>query len=39
MSNNGSPSIFLVLFHLFLVIITGGLWGVGLLIWYVLRKK
>lgn len=27
-----------VLFHLFMTCITGGLWLVGLIIWYIVKK-
>lgn len=29
---------FKVLFHLFMTVITGGLWLVGLVIWYIVKK-
>lgn len=28
-----------VLFHLFMTVMTGGLWLVGLVIWYIVKKK
>lgn len=28
-----------VLFHLFMTIITGGLWLLGLVIWYMVKNK
>lgn len=27
------------LFHFFMVCITGGLWLVGLVVWYLVKKK
>lgn len=27
-----------VFFHLFMTVITGGLWLVGLVIWYIVKK-
>lgn len=28
---------FKVLFHTFMVIVTGGIWGIGLIVWYILK--
>lgn len=28
-----------VLFHLFMTVITGGLWLVGLVIWYIVKSR
>lgn len=28
-----------VLFHLFMTVATGGLWLVGLVIWYIVKKN
>lgn len=35
-SNN--PSCLALLFHVFMTLITGGLWFIGLVIWYILKK-
>ena len=35
----GNYMLLRVLFHLFMTSITGGLWLVGLIIWYILDSK
>lgn len=38
MARTQNPSIPLILLHLLLAAVTGGLWLVVLIIWYVLKK-
>lgn len=38
MASNRNPSIPLVLLHVFLTMITGGVWLIVLIIWYLLKK-
>jgi hypothetical protein len=37
-STKGIPMLIKVLFHTFMVVVTGGLWGIGLIVYAILKK-
>ena len=39
MASNNSPSLFKILLHLVLTVLTGRLWLIVLIIWYILKNK
>lgn len=38
MANRNRPSIPMFLVHVFMTCITGGVWLIGMIIWYLMKK-
>ena len=38
MTTKSGPSFLMILLHVFLTCITGGLWFLGIVIWWLLKK-